>query len=58
MKPQTDKAGLCPDGVDLLLPWYLNDTLEKEENARVKKHLRSCSICQEEFAAIKREQNI
>jgi hypothetical protein len=58
MKPKKDTAGLCPKGVDLLLPWYLNGTLEKAEKERVKKHLRSCSICQEEFATIKREQEI
>jgi hypothetical protein len=56
MKPKKDTVGLCPEGVDLLLPWYLNRTLEKTEHEAVKTHLRSCSICQEELAAIKREQ--
>jgi hypothetical protein len=56
MKPKKEKAGLCPKGVDLLLPWYLSGTLEKAEKETVKKHLRSCAICQEELAAIKREQ--
>ncbi|MBN1255760.1 MAG: zf-HC2 domain-containing protein [Deltaproteobacteria bacterium] len=56
MKQKKVKAGFCPEGVDLLLPWYLNGTLEKEEKAAVKKHLRHCSICQEELAAIKKEQ--
>ena len=58
MKPKKTKTGLCPEGVDLLLPWYLNRTLEKEEREAVKKHLRSCSICQKELTAIKREQEI
>ena len=58
MKPKKDKTGLCPERVDLLLPWYLNGTLEEGEHKAVKKHLRSCSICQEELAAIKREQEI
>lgn len=56
MKPNKDTAGRCPEGMDLLLPWYLNQTLEKTEHEAVKKHLRSCPICQEELAAIKREQ--
>ena len=56
MKQKKVKAGFCPEEVDLLLPWYLNGTLEKEEKAAVKKHLRHCSICQEELASIKREQ--
>lgn len=58
MKPKKAKAGLCPEGMDLLLPWYLNQTLEKREKETVKKHLRSCSVCKEEFAAIKREQKL
>jgi len=58
MKPKKGKAGLCPEGVDLLLPWYLNQTLEKEEQKAVKKHLLSCPICQQELAAIKREQKL
>lgn len=58
MKSKKSKAGLCPEGIDLILPWYLNDTLEKEEKETVKKHLRSCSICQEELAAIKSEQEL
>jgi hypothetical protein len=58
MKTKKDTAGRCPEEMDLLLPWYLNRTLEKTEHEAVKKHLRSCSICQEEFAAIKREQKL
>jgi len=58
MKPKKSKTGRCPEGMDLLLPWYLNRTLEKTEHEAVKKHLRSCSICKDEFAAIKREQKL
>lgn len=58
MKPKKAKAGRCPEGMDLLLPWYLNRTLEKTEHETVKKHLRTCSVCKDEFAAIKREQKL
>ena len=58
MKPKKDKVGLCPEGVDLILPWYVNGTLEEREKTAVKKHLRSCAVCKEEFAVIKREQEI
>jgi len=58
MKPKKDKAGLCPEGMDLLLPWYLNQTLGQGEKETVKKHLRSCSICKEKFEEIKREQKL
>lgn len=58
MKPKALKAGRCPEGMDMLLPWYLNGTLEQVEQEAVKKHLRSCSICQGELEAIKKEQEI
>lgn len=58
MKPKKGKAGLCPEGVDLLLPWYLNETLEKGEQKAVKKHLVSCPICQQEMVMIKREREM
>ena len=32
-----------------LLPWYLNKTLEPEEQARVENHLRECSPCHGEL---------
>lgn len=58
MKQKKDKAGLCPEGVDLLLPWYLNQTLEKGEREAVTRHLRGCPICQRELEAIKGEQEL
>jgi hypothetical protein len=58
MKQKKDKAGLCPEGMDLLLPWYINQTLEKEEKEAVKQHLLSCPICQRELEEIKREHEL
>ncbi len=58
MKQKKDKAGLCPEGVDLLLPWYLNHTLEKGEQTKVKRHLLSCPICRQELEQIKQEQEL
>jgi hypothetical protein len=58
MNQKKDKAGLCPEGVDLLLPWYLNQTLEKGEREAVTRHLRGCPICQRELEAIKGEQEL
>jgi len=31
-----------------LLPWYVNRTLEPQEEAKVAAHVRGCSICQRE----------
>jgi hypothetical protein len=58
MKQKKDKAGLCPEGVDLLLPWYLNQTLEKGEREVVTRHLRGCPICQRELEVIKGERKL
>jgi hypothetical protein len=58
MKQKKDKAGLCPQGVDLLLPWYVNQTLEKGEKEAIKKHLLSCPMCQRELEEIKREHEL
>lgn len=37
--------------VDLLLPWYVNDTLSKAERRRVDHHLETCAACRRELAA-------
>jgi hypothetical protein len=58
MKQKKDKVGLCPEGMDLLLPWYLNRTLEKGEKEGVKRHLRNCPICRQELERIKKEQEL
>jgi hypothetical protein len=55
MKPKKSKEGLCPEGMDILLPWYLSQTLEKGEREAVTKHLRDCPICQRELEVIKGE---
>jgi anti-sigma factor RsiW len=35
----------------LLLPWYVNGTLEPEETAMVEAHLAGCGECRQELAA-------
>jgi hypothetical protein len=34
------------DEIDLLLPWYVNDTLGSAEHDRVADHIASCTECQ------------
>ena len=34
----------CPD-IELLIPWYVNGTLNEAEMDRVNRHLRDCSTC-------------
>ncbi len=38
------------DGVQELLPWYLNDTLDADERATVDAHLATCEECRAELA--------
>jgi len=58
MKQKKDMSGLCPKGVDLLLPWYLNETMENTEKDEVKRHLLICPTCRQELEQIKREQGL
>jgi uncharacterized protein YbaR (Trm112 family) len=58
MKRKQGTGGLCPEGMDLLLPWHLNHTLEKEEERKIKRHLLSCPICRQELKQIKQEQRL
>ena len=39
---------------DVLLPWYVNGTLEKDELAFVQQHLSACARCQREVQWLRR----
>ncbi len=39
--------------INLLLPWYLNGTLQSEEKEVVTKHLSDCSLCHMEIEELK-----
>ena len=38
--------------IDLLLPWYVNDTLEPAEHDRVAAHITTCATCQENVSLL------
>ncbi len=38
--------------IDLLLPWYVNHTLEPAEHDRVTRHLNACAECQESVSLL------
>jgi hypothetical protein len=38
----------------LLLPWYLNQSLEQDERQRVETHLHNCMLCNRELAALRK----
>jgi len=40
------------DGIDLLLPWYVNDTLEPAEHDRVTRHVAACAECGESVSLL------
>jgi hypothetical protein len=37
------------DDIALLLPWYVNQSLDADEQERVRAHLRDCLICRREL---------
>ncbi len=40
--------------ISLLLPWYVNNTLENEECNRVETHLKSCLVCRIELVNLQK----
>jgi len=48
---------LTHEEINLLLPWYLNGTLESEEKEAVKKHLSGCSLCTSEVEELQMLRN-
>jgi hypothetical protein len=40
------------DEIDLLLPWYVNDTLDPTEHDRVANHVATCKECQENVSLL------
>jgi hypothetical protein len=56
MKPKKSIEGLCPEGMDLVLPWYVNGTLEEDERKNVERHLLECPVCRQELDAIRNER--
>lgn len=42
------------DDTFLLLPWYVNGTLEPDERSHVEEHINKCPICQQEIVLLTR----
>jgi len=45
------------DELDLLLPWYVNGTLETDEHAKVERHLADCAACQASVELLSQVRN-
>lgn len=43
--------------IRLLLPWYVNQTLEQHERLMVDKHIRQCLLCRRELVSLQRLGN-
>ncbi|RLA94386.1 MAG: hypothetical protein DRG69_05380 [Deltaproteobacteria bacterium] len=50
--------GRCPEGMDLLLPWYVNGTLDEVEEESLREHIAHCVICQRELQAVQHERGL
>ena len=46
------------DGVDTLLPWYVNGTLSEAERARVDHHLEDCAECRDNLEFLGRVEEV
>jgi hypothetical protein len=44
------------DAIDLLLPWYVNDTLNPDEHERVSRHVATCAECRENVSLLAKVQ--
>lgn len=44
------------DDVDLLLPWFVNNTLADMERLHVQRHVESCTACQDSVALLQKMQ--
>lgn len=40
--------------VQLLLPWYVNESLNSDERREVESHIRSCLVCRRELIALRK----
>ena len=40
--------------IALLLPWYLNQSLEQDERQQVERHLHQCLLCKRELAVLRK----
>jgi hypothetical protein len=40
--------------IQLLLPWYLNKSLQQDERQQVESHLRSCILCKRELVVLRK----
>ena len=39
--------------IDLLLPWYVNGSLDEPERDRVRLHVQECHLCQQEVPLLR-----
>lgn len=54
MKANTSSSADSHANLILLLPWYVNNTLETSEHRQVEQHLRTCLICRRELIALRK----
>ncbi|MDD5272297.1 MAG: zf-HC2 domain-containing protein [Methylovulum sp.] len=52
MNPTTEPASDSHEALQLLLPWYLENTLDTAEQQQMEQHLQTCLLCRRELLAI------
>lgn len=54
MKPSTVTTSDLHQQTVLLLPWYVNQSLQTEDREQVENHIRSCLLCRRELVKLRK----
>jgi hypothetical protein len=54
MKSHNSTSVSSHSDIMLLLPWYVNQTLDATEHQKVSTHLKSCLVCRRELLALRK----
>lgn len=54
MKPSTVTTSDLHQQTVLLLPWYINQSLQTEDREQVENHIRSCLLCRRELVNLRK----
>ena len=55
MNMSNTQASIDHEDVVMILPWYVNESLDSVEQDRVRIHLRDCPACRRELRSLGRK---
>jgi hypothetical protein len=54
MNPSASTTTDLHQQIQLLLPWYMNQSLQPEERQQVESHIRQCLLCRRELVSLRK----